>query len=83
MTKKIIVYSTKSCPWCVKAKEFLKENNVKFEEKDVGEDEKARDEMLEKSGQMGVPVIEIQEEEKEPVMIVGFDQEALKKALGL
>ena len=76
---KVIVYSTPTCPWCVKVKEFLKENNVKFEDKDVSADEKARAEMAEKSGQMGVPVIVI--EGHKP--IVGFDAEAIKKALDL
>jgi len=74
----VIVYSTESCPWCHKAKDFLKANKIKFEAKDVGSDDVARDEMLKKSGQMGVPVIDI-----DGTVIVGFDQEAIKKALKL
>ena len=76
------VYSTPSCPWCVKAKEWLKENKVKFVEVDVAEDEKGREEMIEKSSQMGVPVIIVENEGKETV-VVGFDQGKLKEALGL
>ena len=70
------VYSTKTCPWCVKAKEFLKSKNVKFEDIDVGADKKAATEMIEKSGQMGVPVLDIN-----GTIIVGFDKEAMEKAL--
>jgi len=76
---KVTVYSTPTCPWCVKAKEFLKANNIEFEEKNVAEDEAAKNELMEKSGQMGVPVIIV--EGHDP--IIGFDQEAIKKALNL
>ena len=55
-TQKVRVYSTSTCPWCVKTKEFLKANNIKYEDVNVGADEKARNEMFEKSGQFGVPV---------------------------
>ena len=72
------IYSTSTCPWCVKTKEFLKANNVHYEEANVGADEKARNEMFEKSGQFGVPVTYVN-----GTVIVGFDKEALKKALGL
>ena len=76
---KVTVYSTENCPWCHKAKDFLKENKIEFEEKDIAADEAARNEMVEKSGQMGVPVIII--EGNDP--IIGFDVEAIKKALGI
>lgn len=75
-TKKIIVYSTKTCPWCKKVKEFLTERNVKFREIDVGADSDAAEEMVEKSGQMGVPVTDIN-----GTIIVGYDKEAIEKAL--
>ena len=75
---KVRVYTTSTCPWCVKAKEFLKANNVKYEEVNVGDNEKARNEMFEKSGQFGVPVIDVN-----GTVIVGFDKEALKKALSI
>ncbi len=76
MAKNIKVYSTKSCPWCVKAKEFLKSKNIKFNDIDVGADQKAAQEMIDKSGQMGVPVIDI-----DGKIIVGFDREAIEEAL--
>ena len=75
---KVIVYSTEACPWCRVAKDFLKENNIEFESKDVAEDEAARNELLEKSGRMGVPVLDIN-----GTIIVGFNQEAIEKALNL
>jgi len=77
MAKKVIVYSTTTCPWCHKAKDFLKEKKIEFEDKNVAEDDKARDEMVEKSGQMGVPVLDVN-----GTIIVGFDQGAIEKALG-
>ena len=73
---KVKVYSTSTCPWCLKTKEFLKEKKIKFEDIDVSSDEKAANEMIEKSGQMGVPVIEINGK-----IIVGFDKEEIEKAL--
>ncbi len=75
---KVTIYSTPSCPWCHKAKEFLKAHNIKFEDKDISSDEAAKNEMQEKSGQLGVPVLDIDGE-----IIVGFDQEAIKKKLKL
>jgi len=72
------VYTTITCPWCVKTKEFLKENGVKYTEVNVGVDEKARNDMFEKSGQFGVPVTDVN-----GTIIVGYDKEALKKALRL
>ena len=73
---KVKVYSTSSCPWCVKVKDFLKEKGVKFEDINVGADRKAAEEMVKKSGQMGVPVTEINGK-----IIVGYDKEAIEKAL--
>ena len=70
------VYSTPVCPYCEMAKSFLKENNVKFEEIDVSKNKEAAIEMVEKSGQMSVPVITIDDE-----VIVGFDREKIKRAL--
>ena len=72
----VTVYSTPTCPWCSKAKDFLKENKVPFEEVNVAADHKAAQDMIEKSGQMGVPVIDI-----DGTVIVGFDKNAMKKAL--
>jgi len=73
---KVKVYSTSTCPWCKKIKEFLTEKKVKFDDIDVGANQEAANEMVEKSGQMGVPVIDI-----DGKIIVGFDKEALEKAL--
>jgi glutaredoxin-like YruB-family protein len=70
------VYSTPTCPWCKKAKAFLKEKNVEFEDFDVSTDHKAQHEMIEKSGQMGVPVLDVK-----GTIVVGFDQDAIEKAL--
>ncbi|MBI2578847.1 MAG: thioredoxin family protein [Candidatus Aenigmarchaeota archaeon] len=74
MTVKI--YTTTYCPYCKMAKDFFKKNNVKYEEINVENDEKAAEEMTKKSGQMGVPVIDI-----DGKIIVGFDRPALEKAL--
>ncbi len=75
---KVKVYSTPTCPYCIQAKKFLKDNNIKFDDINVAENDKAREEMVKKSGQMGVPVIEIN-----GTVIVGFDRPAMKKALGI
>ena len=75
---KTIVYSTEVCPWCHKAKDFLKKNKIEFEAKDVAKDEDAREELMRKTGQLAVPVLDIDGE-----MIIGFDQEAIEKALNL
>jgi len=73
---KVKVYSTKTCPWCHKVKDMLKEMKVKFEDIDVGADQKAANDMVEKSGQMGVPVTDI-----DGTIIIGFDKDAIEKAL--
>jgi glutaredoxin-like YruB-family protein len=78
MAKSIIVYSTSTCPWCIRVKQYLKENNILFLDWDVGTDKIAADEMVKKSGQMGVPVLDIDGQ-----IIVGFDKEKIKQLLGL
>lgn len=75
---KVIIYSTPTCPYCNMAKEFFKENKIKYEEFDVSTNEDKKDEMIEKSGQMGVPVIIIGDK-----IIIGFDKKAIKKELNL
>ena len=72
----IKVYSTPTCPFCKRAKHFLKENNFPFEDLNVAESKEARNEMIKKSDQMAVPVLDIDGE-----IIVGFDVEKIKKAL--
>jgi glutaredoxin 3 len=73
---KIKVFSTPSCPYCVTLKEFLKERDVAFEDIDVSQNRAALDEMVEKSGQMGVPVVEIDGQ-----VVVGFDKEKICRLL--
>lgn len=70
------IYTTPTCPWCSKTKEWLKENKIKFTEKNVADNEKDRNEMIKKSGQMGVPVLDIN-----GIVIVGYDPKAIQKAL--
>ena len=78
MIKNVKVYSTSTCPWCIRVKQFLKENNIEFQNLDVSGDQLAADEMMAKTGQMGVPVLDIDGE-----IIIGFDKEKIKLALGL
>lgn len=70
------VYSTNACPWCVKAKNYLKSINVEFEDLNVQEDMIARDDMIKKSKQMAVPVLDVN-----GTIIVGFDKNAIDSAL--
>jgi glutaredoxin-like YruB-family protein len=72
----VVVYSTKSCPWCVKAKEYLDSLKVSYEAIDVGSDREAAKEIVEKTKQRGVPVIKVGER-----YIVGFDQGKIQSAL--
>jgi glutaredoxin 3 len=74
----VIVYSTTTCPWCVRVKNYLKDNNVDFKEINVGLDRNAAMEMMRKSGQMGVPVVDINGS-----IVVGFDKATIDKLLGL
>jgi glutaredoxin-like YruB-family protein len=78
MANKILVYSTPACPHCVRLKQFLAENKINFENYDVSVDHDKVDEMFKKSGQMGVPVMDIDGQ-----IIIGFDKEKIKSALGL
>ena len=70
------IYSTPTCPWCKVTKEYFKDRNISFEEIDVASDQEAAKELLDKSGQLGVPVTEI-----DGVIIIGFDKEAIDQAL--
>ena len=74
----VIVYSTPTCPYCDMAKNFLKENKVEFSEFDVSIDQEKAQEMIRKSGQTGVPVLDI-----DGTIIVGFDVDKIKAALKL
>ena len=74
--KKVKIYTTPTCQYCKAAKEFFKEEGIKFEEVDVTKDKKAAEEMVKKSGQMGVPVIIIDGE-----LTVGFDRDKIEELL--
>lgn len=81
-TKPVAIYTTPTCGFCKLTKEFLRNHKVAFTEYDVSTDSAKAQEMVEKSGQMGVPVTVVGEGEKAE-LIVGFDQAKLSKALGL
>ena len=72
----ITLYSTPSCTYCRKAKQWFQENRIKFNEYDVSRDQRRADEMVRKSGQMGVPVIDVNGR-----IIVGFNQPEIERAL--
>lgn len=76
--KKVKLYTTPYCTYCKLAKNFFNKNKIVFAEIDISEDEKALNEMVKKSGQMGVPVIEIGDE-----VLVGYNETKLKKLLGV
>ena len=76
MNKKIKVYGVPTCPFCKRTKEFLKDKGFDFEDLDVSSNHDLAKEMIKKSGQMGVPVVEIDGE-----IIVGFDKEKICKIL--
>ena len=78
MVQKIRVYSTPSCPWCKKTKELLDANKVPYENIDVSASKAARDEMIEKTGHISVPAIDI-----DGAIIIGYDEDAIKEKLGL
>lgn len=72
----VLIYSTPQCVYCTKAKEFLRARKQRYSEKDVGKDLDARKEMITISGQMGVPVIVVDDR-----VMVGFNPDMLSKAL--
>jgi glutaredoxin 3 len=72
----IKVYSTPTCPWCHRLKDYLKEKKVEFTDYDVSKDITARNEMIQKTGELGVPQIDI-----DGKMIIGFDKPAIDAAL--
>ncbi len=74
---KIVVYGTPTCPYCSRAKEYFAQKNIEIEYVDVSADKAKVEEMVEKSGQMGVPVIEIDSK-----IIVGFDTDKIEELLG-
>ena len=75
---RVRVFTTIACPYCFTLMEFLKEKGIEFEEIDVSKDEKAREEMIKKSGKLEAPIIEIDGQ-----IVVGFDKEKIVKLLKL
>ncbi len=76
--KNITIYSTPTCHYCNEAKKFMKENNISYNEHNVATDLEQRKIMVDKSGQLGVPVIDI-----DGKIMVGFEEGSFKKALGI
>jgi glutaredoxin-like YruB-family protein len=74
----IKVYSTPTCSWCVKLKEYLNSKNIEYEDLDVASNSNAASEMVAKSGQRGVPVIDINGN-----IIIGYDKESIDKLLNI
>jgi len=79
---KVKIYTTQTCGYCRAAKEFMADNKVDFEEIDVSSNVQKAREMIEKSGQMGVPVLVVDKDGQEEV-IVGFDQNRIAEVLGI
>lgn len=77
-TKQVTIYSTPTCHFCHMAKDFFVANNISFTDHDVATDLAKRQEMVQKSGQMGVPVIDV-----DGTLVVGFDEPQLRQLLGL
>ena len=75
---KVVIYTTPTCVYCKAAKDFFQEHGIAYEEKDVAADQQAQQEMVQKSGQLAVPVIDVNGE-----VTVGFDQEKLSELLGI
>ncbi|MES2437205.1 MAG: glutaredoxin family protein [Patescibacteria group bacterium] len=74
--KNVTIYSTSVCKYCNLAKDFFKENNISYTEYNVGTDAEKRKEMVDKSGQMGVPVIAINDD-----VVIGFNEPILRQLL--
>jgi glutaredoxin 3 len=79
MAEKLVkVYSTPTCPWCKKAKQFLDANGIKYQDLNVAEDKAARDEMINTTHQMAVPTIAVDGE-----YVIGYNENSLKEKLGI
>jgi len=76
--KEVNIYTTPTCAYCHQAKQYFKENNVTYTEYNVADDREKAEEMVNMTGQMGVPVIEIGDE-----LVVGFDKKIVAQLLGL
>ena len=76
--EKVKIYTTPTCAYCMMAKDYFNDNNIEHEEYDVASDAEKRQEMFDKTHQMGVPVIDIGGK-----IIIGFDKSEIEKALGI
>ncbi len=76
--RKVIIFTTPTCSWCRAAKQYLRQKGIRFKEIDVSRDQRAAQDMLRRTGQMGVPVLLI---DNRPV--VGFDRAKIDRLLGL
>ncbi len=76
-TKRVTVYSTPTCPYCHQVKEYLKQKGIEFSDLNVASDLEARNNMVQKSGQLGVPVIEVNGQ-----IVIGFNRGKLDELLG-
>lgn len=74
----VTIYTTPTCVYCKMAKEFFAQNNISYTERDVAADASARDDMIKRSGQMGVPVIDIDGQ-----LVIGFDKDKIVQLLGV
>lgn len=74
----VLIYTTPTCHYCHMAKDFFQENNIEYKEKDVSKDIEARKEMIEKTGSLGVPVIQVGED-----IVLGFDKKWLQEKLNI
>ncbi|MEX0621862.1 MAG: glutaredoxin domain-containing protein [Candidatus Woykebacteria bacterium] len=80
---KIKIYTTTTCPYCKMEKDYLDSKGVKYENVFVDNDDTAAQQMLEESGQMGVPFTEVTKEDGSMVKILGFDKEKLNESIGI
>ncbi len=80
--KPVVIYTTPTCGFCKRTKEYFKEHNVEYSEHDVSSDSEKAQEMVDMTGQMGVPVVVIGEGDKKEI-VIGFDEAKLKELLGL
>ena len=76
--KQVKIFSTPTCPWCKRAKQFLEANGIKYQELNVADDKSAREEMINATHQMAVPTIFIDND-----FVIGYNEKTLKEKLGL
>ncbi len=81
--KKVVIYSTPTCHFCHMAKEYFGEHNVAFTDYNVAENAEKRNEMVQKTGQLGVPVISITDEAGKESIVIGFDEPNLATLLNI